>query len=575
MGLFSSLRMGSDALRAQQTGIETAGHNLANINTAGYTKQRVNMSNVPPLPYGGPASGSGVQVSSITRQVSVYLVNSIRDQGTRLQSLDKQSHIMQQVESIMGELGTSDISTGFSKFFEAAQGFSDNPQDSGFRENYVQEAGNLAFQFNAMGQRLKELQSTINEDVGNVVIEVNQLSARIAELNDAIVRNDAAQPNFPSSTANDLRDQRDEAVRQLAELVNINVSELANGAVNISVTGDTIVAGSKFNAVAVSQSTVDGLVLNTPVFKNNMAPLVMQGGELHGLVRARDTLIGGVLTDLDALANGFMKEVNKIQTTGFGLQGYSEVKSFEKAGGDTSLALNAAGFSHPVANGGFNIEVRNSAGVVTPIYIQVDADGIGADSSVESLKTQINNKLTAAGFSDLSASVDSNGFFSLKSSSPATTFSFSDDTSNVLHTLGWGTLFNGEGADGMQVNSLVAGNLDFLAAGLSTAVADNTNIARVVSMRSSKVLNAESDTIEEFYRGIVSNTGANTARLASDAGNQGSVVASLQSERLQVSGVNTDEELVNLMTYQRAYQGSARFLSVVDDLLDTLINGIF
>jgi flagellar hook-associated protein 1 FlgK len=292
-------------------------------------------------------------------------------------------------------------------------------------------------------------------------------------------------------------------------------------------------------------------------------------------LESRDTLINDVITDLDTLANSFASEINAIQTTGFGLKGYSSLTSYEKVDADTTLSLNTAGFSAAVKDGGFNIEVRDAADNVTSIYIQVDADGIGFDTTLESLRDEINTKLTAAGFTDLSSSIDSNGFISLTSASSALTFNFSDDSSGVLHTLGWGTVFNGAGARGLEINSLIANDTDFLAAGLSTGNADNSNISKVISLREAKVLNSNSDTIEEFYRGIVSNVGANTARKTNDAINSANVVASLESERLTISGVNTDEELVNLMTYQRGYQSAARFISVVDDLLDTLINGLF
>jgi len=575
MGLFSSLRLGSEALRAQQTGIEVAGHNLANINTDGYTKQRVNMASVAAPAYSGASAGRGVQVQSITRQVSVYLINSIRDQGTSLQSLDQQSHVMQQVESIIGELSESDLSTGFSKFFDAAQNLNDNPKDAGFRENYLQEAKNLAAQFNSLGERLQNLQTTINDDVANVVKDANVLSQKISELNQAIVRNESAQPNVPSQNANDLRDQRDEAIRQLAEIVNINVSEQTNGSVVVSVTGDTLIAGNSFNSIDISQSVVNGNATYTPIFSNNLAPLVIRGGTLHGLIEARDTLVGGIINDLDILANGFAKEVNNVQSTGFGLKGYSSVTAYEKVGAHTNVSLNTAGFSTAVEDGGFNIEVRQSDGTVTPVYIQVDADGIGFDTTLESLRDEINSKLTGAGFTDLSANIDSNGFISLSSTSSSLTFNFSDDSSGILNTLGWGTLYNGDGAQGLKINSLVDSDIDFLAAGSSTSPTDNTNIAKVIAMRDSKVMSNKSETIEEYYRAIVSNTAATTARISNNAMNQAHVVSSLQSERLSVSGVNTDEELVSLMTYQRSYQGAARFISVVDELLDTLINGIF
>jgi len=127
----------------------------------------------------------------------------------------------------------------------------------------------------------------------------------------------------------------------------------------------------------------------------------------------------------------------------------------------------------------------------------------------------------------------------------------------------------------MVVSELVRDNNAFLAAGKSTSPSDNTNALEFVMMRDSKVLSNGTESIEDNYRSLVTNLGTTAARLEDTALNQNSVLAALENERLNVSGVNTDEELINLMGYQRAYQGAARFINVVDQLLDTLINGLF
>lgn len=576
MGLFSSLRLGASALRAQQTGITVTGQNLANVNTEGYTRQRVHMSAVS-APQGAspPLAGRGVEVQRIARQVNEFLVTSIRDQGGSLASLEERDRIMQQVEGILNELGENDLSTGMDAFFSAVQEWGNNPQDSGLREGVLQAGSLLSQRFNSLGDQLNDLRTNINSEVSSAVDEVNTLTSEIAELNRGIVAMESGQEVMSGKNANELRDKRDEALRRLAGIVNISVSEQSTGSVTVSIGGDYAVMDGKFRAVELSEEVVDGVLVSTPIFSDNLVPLNLRSGRLHGLMEARDTLVTDVVDDLDTLADTFMKEVNAIQTTGYGLQGYSSLTSWETAPSGTNVALNQSGLSRTVTNGSFTIQVRNANdGTVTPVQIQIDADGIGFDTTLESLRDEINADMTSAGFTDITATLNSEGRLVLASASAPLTFSFTGDSAGALHALGWGTMFQGSGARGMEVNEVLLDNTDFLAGGTSVNVADNTNVLNLVGLRTSGVLGGGSQTLEEYYRGLVGSVGTQTARLHDTAANQGAVVTSLENERQAVSGVNVDEEIVNLMTYQRAFQGAARYISVVDDLLDTLINGL-
>lgn len=575
MGLFSSLRLGNTALRAQQTGIEVTGHNLANVNTEGYTKQRADMSNLQGPNRAGPTTGRGVQVRQIERLVDEYLVTSIRSQGSTLSSLNRQNQIISQVESILNEFEDSDLSSALSQWFEAAQDFSNNPEDPGFRESFLQASEIASFTFNSVGDQLHGLMRDVNAEIDAAVNKVNVLATTVAELNGDIVEMEAGAPGYNGRNANDLRDQRDQALKELAEMVNINVHEQSDGSVVVSIVGDELVHGNKANLLTTTEEVVNGIEIKTPIFRDNLAPAILRSGDLHGLITGRDTLAGGTLADLNTLATGFMNEANRIQTQGYGLEGYSSVTTWEFPTA-TNVALNSAGFSRSVENGGFTIQVRNKVtGDVTPVEIQVDADGIGFDTTVSSLAAEIDAELAAAGFSSITTDIDENNGLTLTSSSENLTFSFTDDSSGVLNVLGWGTLFDGGDARGMSVSSLVRDNNSFLAAGKSTAPSDNSNALEFVMLRDSKVLSGGTETIEDNYRSLVTNLGTTAARLEDTAINQNSVVSALENERLNVSGVNTDEELINLMGYQRAYQSAARFINVVDSLLDTLINGLF
>lgn len=223
-----------------------------------------------------------------------------------------------------------------------------------------------------------------------------------------------------------------------------------------------------------------------------------------------------------------------------------------------------------IRNGSFQVKVTNEVtGATSTVTVPVDLDKTLPDSTLASIAAAID------GIPDISASITNDNHLRITSDAPqTTTFSFGEDTSGFLAAIGLGTFFTGSKATDLGVNPTVANDPAFVAAGRSTAPGDNTNAAALVALREDKVFDGRSLTTEDFLQSIVAGLGTQSASLRDRVEGQELLVTQLDNQRQRISGVNLDEEAVNLITFQRTFQASARFIGVVDELLSTLIQTV-
>ena len=212
------------------------------------------------------------------------------------------------------------------------------------------------------------------------------------------------------------------------------------------------------------------------------------------------------------------------------------------------------------------MHVKNTTtGLTTSTLVHVDENGTGTDTTLDSLTAQLN------GISNLSAN-DANGKLSINTSDANTQVTFSDDTSGTLASLGVNTFFTGTDSTNIGVNSTVSQNLDYLAAGQNGDSSDNTAALAISKLGDTAVTGLGGQSVNQAYQDMV-NTVATKAKSATDnATATADVSTTLDSQRENLSGVDLDEETVNLMTAQRAFQGSARVISTVNTLMDELMN---
>lgn len=223
-----------------------------------------------------------------------------------------------------------------------------------------------------------------------------------------------------------------------------------------------------------------------------------------------------------------------------------------------------------IRNGSFQIRVTNEVTAVTQTFsVAVDIDKVLPDSTLTSIAAAID------GIPGITASITNTNRLQISSDSPSTdTFSFGEDSSGFLAAIGLGTFFSGSTARSIEVNPVIDADPSLVAAGRSTAAGDNSNAAAMVALRDARVFGGGTLSAEEFLQSIVSDVGSQTASLQDRSESQELLVQQLSNQRQRLSGVNLDEEAVDLITFQRIFQASARFIGVIDELLATLIQTV-
>lgn len=225
-------------------------------------------------------------------------------------------------------------------------------------------------------------------------------------------------------------------------------------------------------------------------------------------------------------------------------------------------------------DGSFDLRVTNeTTGAVTTFNIEVDLDKslpLPSDSTMATIAAEIN----AEAGSLVTATVTADGRLRITANAANIRFNFANDTSDFLAAAGMNSFFSGRDALTIAVDAQLIADPGRLSSGFSNATGDNGSAQALAALRNAKVLLDGSASLEDFYRGLASALGTRTAEASDRAQSQGFLESQLEAQREQLSGVNLDEEAVNLITHQRAYQAAARFIATVDTLLDTLINGL-
>jgi flagellar hook-associated protein 1 FlgK len=298
--------------------------------------------------------------------------------------------------------------------------------------------------------------------------------------------------------------------------------------------------------------------------------LNISGGRFRGLLDARDVYIKEVADKIDELARTLIFEFNKIHAQGNGLVGFDSLTS-DNSVLDVNADLDdgaATGLEFTPTNGSFAINVVDSLGNVITTVITVDLDGVGPDDSLADLAASID------AVANMSASISGDNRLVI-TANPGYSFTFSNDTSNVLAVLGSNSFFSGSDASDIAVNPVIVDDERMIATGLSSDprdTGDNRNALAMAALQDTAVLNEGTSTLNDYYGQAMASLGVTTQRTSDLSDIAESFRRNIDRRREEISGVNIDEEVANLTKYQRGFQASARVFTVIDDLLETLLN---
>lgn len=456
MSSFGALNAASTALWAAQRGLDVTGQNISNVNTAGYSRQRVEQqalggTAVPAIHSVSTSVGSGVSADQITRIRDVFLESRGHVESARTAQLTTESGAYEQIEAAFREPGADGIQSMLADVSSAWSDLVSNPTKLSSRSLVIERMDTLATGFHATAASLDQLSDQASANLGAIVSDVNETTKAIAKLNDSIRR--ATMSDLPTGA---LSDQRDVLVNKLAASIGATGVPGDDGSVDVALNGTRLVTGSD----AIGMEMVD--VAGTPQLQTKPGGTRLDvGGTAGGHLSTITSIVPSYRTQLDALANQLATSMNTAHKVGFDLQGTAGEDLFDNGGG-----------TDPITAANLNLRITDP-------------------------------KLLAA------ASV--------------------------------GLTTGGPSADG--------GNADKMFQ-----------------------LSKSPTGVDAQYRSLVVAMGVESAVVQRNLGVQTVVNDQVDAARESVSGVNLDEEMTNMLSYQHAYSAAARMITAIDEALDTLIH---
>lgn len=315
MGLFESLESGKRALLTHQLTLTTIGQNIANVDTPGYTRQKVYTSASMPLKTTLGMVGTGVQVNNVKHVRDLFLGDQLREESKFLGRWNYKEKILSQIEKMFNEPGDESLRSHMDAFFNSWSQLNNAPESVTSRNDVVARAVTVTNDFKQLSDQLNALKDSVDRDLSTRISDVNQLTAEIAQLNTEISR-----AELGASHANDLRDRRDLLIDNLSSLVDVNVVEDTDGSARVYIGAMAVVDRSRqYELDTVTENLSTGLK-SSLVFKGTNLTIKNHNGELHGLIEMRDSTIPKYIQQLDELARSLANEVNSIHNVGYGMR---------------------------------------------------------------------------------------------------------------------------------------------------------------------------------------------------------------------------------------------------------------
>lgn len=564
MSLFSSIRMASNTMRADQIALQVIGQNIANAETPGYIREEIVLKPAPIQKLGGLPLGLGVQVAAVIQKIDQFLEERLRASVSDRAGAEVSEETYQQLEGLIGELSDTDLSSDLTRFFSSISEVLNQPESVSARNLVVLQAQTLTQNIQRLHERVNAIRSDLNKRIDDVADRINRLIEDIRRLNIQIAQTEGG--DVSQSDAVGLRDQRHQALEELASLIDIRVEEQPSGGVAVYSSGFFLVYEGTSREVTVAQSTDRGLGVCEVRLAETDSPLEVHSGELYGLMTARDSVLGNFLDRLNEFTAAMIYGFNRTHASGQGLSGFTQLTSVEGVN-DPTVALNQAGLTFTPTNGSFLIQLQNTrTGVTQTTRIRVDLTGLTEDTTLQDLADQI------SAIDGLQATIDSLGRLTIQCTAPDQVFSFAEDTSGVLASLGLNTFFTGTGAGDIGVNEVLTRDPSKFAASKNGIGIDTETALALASFADTPLSDYQGRSIHALYDQMISEVTQGSAIAKAEAESARTFESTLQGQKLAVSGVNLDEEVVKLIAFQQQFQVSARFIKTLNDLIQILVS---
>ncbi|MGX1173685.1 flagellar hook-associated protein FlgK [Pseudomonas sp. R151218B TE3479] len=362
----SLLNIGMSGLSASQTALVTTGNNIANVDTAGYSRQQTVQTTKASNQYGNVFIGSGTTLADVRRVYNSYLEAQLKTTTSLNSDAAAYQGQITPLDSLLSDSGTG-LNGALTKFFASVQNVNAKPGDDASRQLLLSDAQALSNRFNSISNQLTEQSQNINGNLSNMVDQVNNLAVTVAQLNKKI-----AEVSNAGGAPNDLLDARSETIRQLSTFTGTQVVENGSSLDIYLGSGQPLVMGNIVNTLEAVPDKNDpgrmGIQLNSGSSSMDLTS-VLTGGEIGGLMRYRSTVLDPAMNELGRVALVVADQMNSIQASGIDMNGAFGSNLFTNINSATQISQRSvASLNNSAGSGNFNIAIKDSGKLTTNDY---------------------------------------------------------------------------------------------------------------------------------------------------------------------------------------------------------------
>ena len=618
-------QVGVSALLSNQRALSTTSHNIANVSTPGYSRQRVELAGREPQLLNGSFFGRGVEVTSVTRIVDLFLQSQLRVSTTNHRQIQVFNEFAGQINNLVADPNAG-LSPALQGFFSGLQALADDPASAPARQVFLSDAETMVARFNDQSGRLVDISNAVNFRVETTVDEINSVATAIADLNRAVVlAKGAGQGEAP----NDLLDQREVLLTRLSELVGTTVIKQDDGSTNVTVgNGQALIIGADTQALSVVNSPLDASRREVAFTIGGSQIVIsgqLSGGELGGTLTFRDDMLEPARNALGRVAAVLALTINAQHREGMDLDG--------NLGGDLFSLPAADVLASGTNTGTLAVSLDpNNLGALTDADYSLRHDG--TSFLLTNLTTNSTQTLTGSGPFNVDGMIitvglppavgDSYRLHPTKPMAGGIALRVTEPrqiaaavpirTSALLSNLGSAQISAGEVLDATdpglltsttlvfnsppgtyQVNGVgplipysSGANIDingarititgtpaagdqFLLEANTGGVGDNRNGLLLADLQSIRVISNGTASYQDAYSRLVADVGATTQQSEVSTSALAALLDNALQARESISGVNLDEEAANLLRFQQAYQAAAQVIAAAQQTFNALI----
>lgn len=546
------------AILSNLTAINVTGANISNVNTPGYSRLRPMFESTGATSSLSTDVQVGVGIADVERIYDYFLDFQLVQQNSTVADYTTQQDLLKRVEGILNESIGAGVNDALGEFLNAWGDLSVDPSSKAKRDAVVSTGESLAYVFNQRAEELNNIKITANESVSDTVAILNGYLTQMASYNEIIVN---AQSTGDSATT--VQDKRVELLNDISKLIDINYIEKDDGSLYVFLpeNGSALVEGFNSWELDVTRNPANNSMYDV-VFKENPTQSInrqISGGKLAGLISVRDTAIPSYLNELNQTASSIINKVNELHTSGYDQDKNPGLDFFDVSEPTTMYEAMYMQVNAEIVN-----DTRKVAASAT-----VSADGnnaaaltaIKSDQMYASLGT-----LATTGTGTVTGQINSVGQ------------TYKNTTSNIVVTRGataadW-TVSNNGGYDSLTVltSSDTSVTLDFngdATADLTLSMTGAWSSGNTISFDLTQ--NASTTSIDGYFNSFMANLGQDLVTVSQKLERETTILNQKKDQREQLSGVSLDEEMMNLIKYQMAYNAAGRISKTVTEMMDTLM----